>query len=326
MKLNKSSSYVLIAILHGYTTGAQIADFLQTMEVRTIQRALARLLELSLVVQSGPSNAPSYAANYPAIFTLNLEEKILTDESRPVSIFNYALLEWLKDLPTNKVEEYVGTTVPQSFKMMSARDLEYLTIELSWKSSALEGNTYSLLDTQLLLTEGIRAKNRTEFETQMILNHKNAVDFIIRNRDIFGGTITFAAIEELHKIIAYNIGIDTGVRRRIVKISASNYTPPESPHKIREAAEKILHIINVQQNPFTKSLLALSLIPYLQIFEDGNKRTGRLLANAILMSTVGYGFSLRKVQARDLALAYLAFYEFNSLARLRKILQTELLK
>lgn len=326
MKLNKSSSYVLIALLRGYTTSAAIADFLQTMEVRTIQRALARLLELSLVAQSGPSNDPSYAINYPALLALKLDEKILTDENRPASIFNYELLDWLKSLSTDGVEKYIGAEKLQSTQTMSPRDLEHLTIELSWKSSALEGNTYSLLDTQLLLTEGIRAKDRTEFETQMILNHKNAIEFIVHNRDIFGGTITFAAVEELHKTIAYNLGIDTGVRKRIVKISASNYTPPETPHKIREAADTILRIINAQQNPFTKSLLALSLMPYLQTFEDGNKRTGRMLANAILISTVGRGFSLRKVEARDLALAYLAFYEFNSLAELQKILQNELTK
>lgn len=324
MKLNKSSSYVLIALLRGHTTSAMIADFLQHMDIRTIQRALARLLELSLITGSGPSNDPTYAVSYPHALTLKLDEKILIDEQRPESIFNYNLLDWLTSLTSTDMEQYIGSHTFQTTVPMPARELEHLTVELSWKSSALEGNTYSLLDTQLLITEGIRAKNRTEFETQMILNHKNAIQFIVENRDVFGGDITFAAVEELHKIIAHNLGIDTGVRKRIVKISASNYTPPETPHKIREAADAILRVINAQQNPFTKSLLALSLMPYLQTFEDGNKRTGRMLANAILISTVNRGFSLRKVEARDLALAYLAFYEFSSLSGLRKILQEQL--
>jgi Fic family protein len=77
-------------------------------------------------------------------------------------------------------------------------------------------------------------------------------------------------------------------------------------------------------NPYIKSLLALALIPYLQIFEDGNKRTGRMLANAILISTIARGFSLRKVSAKELATAYLAFYELNSLLGLHKILNAEL--
>lgn len=70
-----------------------------------------------------------------------------------------------------------------------------------------------MLDTLLLLTEGIKPKNRTEFETQMILNHKNAVAFIVENPEEFSGTIRFAAVEELHRIIGDNLGIDNGVRK-----------------------------------------------------------------------------------------------------------------
>jgi len=89
-------------------------------------------------------------------------------------------------------------------------------------------------------------------------------------------------------------------------------------------ASYILEVINRAPDTFHKSLFALGLVPYLQIFEDGNKRTGRMLANAILISIVGRGFSLRKVSARELALAYLAFYEFNSLQPLSRILHAEL--
>lgn len=209
-------------------------------------------------------------------------------------------------------------------KSISAKELEYLTIELSWESSALEGNSYTLLDTQLLLSEGLKAKNRTEFETQMILNHKNAISFIVEHKDLFSDAITFRTVEELHRIIGYNLGINSGVRKRVVKISASNYTPPSSPHQLREYADKILGIINRTSNPYTKALLVLALVPYLQTFEDGNKRTGRMLANAILISTIGTGFSLRTVSARELALAYLSFYEFNSIRHLGEILSAEL--
>jgi len=207
---------------------------------------------------------------------------------------------------------------------MTPKELEHLTIELSWKSSALEGNTYTLLDTQLLIMEGIKAKNRTEFETQMILNHKNAIAFIVENKELFNRNIKFSTIEELHRIISSNLGIENGIRKRLVRITASNYEPLSNPHQLREKADDILEIINKSENPFMKSLLALSLLPYLQAFEDGNKRTGRMLANAILISSVGKGFSLRKTDTRKLALAYLSFYEFNSINSLSKILQTEL--
>jgi Fic family protein len=207
---------------------------------------------------------------------------------------------------------------------MSAKDLEHLTIELSWKSSSLEGNTYTLLDTQLLLVEGIKAKNKTDFETQMILNHKNAIAFIIENPELFSNDVLFSTVEELHRIIGNNLGIEAGIRKKLVRISASNYVPLANPYQLKEAMQTVLAVIGRSKSPFVRALLALSLVPYLQAFEDGNKRTGRMLANAILISTVHRGFSLRKAEARRLALAYLSFYEFNSMHALSKILKSEL--
>jgi Fic family protein len=180
------------------------------------------------------------------------------------------------------------------------------------------------LDAQLLLTEGLRPKNRTDFETQMILNHKEAVSFMMTNLDLFQHTISFATLEELHKIIGKNLGIEPGVRKKLVGITASNYTPLANPHQLREEADKILSIISRATQPYSRALLALALIPYLQVFEDGNKRTGRMLANALLLASAGRGFSLRKTDARSLAIAYLGFYEFSSLQNLDAILKTEL--
>jgi Fic family protein len=175
-----------------------------------------------------------------------------------------------------------------------------------------------------LLLEGIKAKNRTEFETQMILNHKNALAFIIENKDLFGNNIRFRTIEDLHRIIGNNLGIGSGIRKQLVRITESNYEPLSNPHQLRENADNILEIINKNPSPYIKALLALALVPYLQIFEDGNKRTGRMLANAILINFINRGFSLRKTDTRSLAIAYLAFYEFNSISALSKVLQTEL--
>ena len=120
------------------------------------------------------------------------------------------------------------------------------------------------------------------------------------------------------------MGIQSGIRKRIVKISASNYQPLTIPAKLKESAETALLVINKQANPFIKALLAFSLLPYLQVFEDGNKRIGRLLANAILIHAIGGGVSLKNVDAKRLALAYLSLYEFNSLEALAKILKAEM--
>lgn len=331
MKLNKHSSYVLIHLLNGNNTAAAIAKHMAGTDIRSIQRALTRLVELELAVKHGPRNKPHYKVNYTQLLDSAIPEGLLEDQARPQSMFHNDLLSWLMaTLKSNPgfLEDMTASVskTPTSDQSMTAKELEYLTVELSWKSSALEGNTYTLLDTQLLLTEGVRAKNRTEFETQMILNHKNAIAFIIENPELFSKNLKFSTLEALHGIIGNNLGIGKGVRKRLIRISASNYVPTANPHQLREYADAALDIINQVAEPTVKALLALALIPYLQIFEDGNKRTGRLLANGILISTTNEGFSLRNVSARQLAMAYLAIYEFNSLRPIAQILNNELAK
>lgn len=326
MKLNKTTAHVLVLLLNGAETAAVIAEQLADHDIRSVQRGLTRLTDLHVVRRSGPSNNPTYEIRYEQLLSLAIPDKILEDEDRPASRFNHELIDWLLDhVAADGLDQFTGLAGRQEKSSApSLRDLEYLTVELSWKSSALEGNTYTLLDTQLLLLEGVKAPNRTSFETQMVLNHKDAIKFIVEHQELFSGDITFAAVEELHRIISYNLGIQSGIRQRLVRIGASNYTPLASPQQLREKADLVLAVINRAADPGLKSLLALGLIPYLQLFEDGNKRTGRMLANAILISTIGKGFSLRSVSARDLSLAYLAFYEFNSLDRLARILKAEL--
>lgn len=328
MKLSKSSSYALIEILNGSTDVASISEKIASRDVRSIQRAVQRLVEFKLISKRGPSNNPSYSCNFAESLRAEIPEKIFDDEERPRSIFRFNLIDWLNALSAIELDGLFSevTNLSLDKQEMSKKDLEHLTVELSWKSSALEGNTYSLLDTQLLLTEGVRAKNRTEFETQMILNHKDALVFITENPELFNNSLEFKTIEQLHRIIGNNLGIDKGVRKKIVRITASNYEPLANPQQLREQADTILSIINKSNNPYTRSLFALTLVPYLQIFEDGNKRTGRMLANALLITSINRGFSLRKVDARQLALAYLKFYELSSMQSIYKIFRSELKK
>lgn len=328
MAINKSSSYVLLNILAGHNTAATIAKEMTSVDIRSVQRSLTKLVELGLIERNGTNN-PNYSIVYKNLINTLIPDKLVEDEARPESTLNSKLINWLKTIPESELElilKYDNESLKYKAtgEKMTAKELEYLTVELSWKSSALEGNTYTLLDTQLLLLEGVKAKNRTEFETQMVLNHKNAISFIIENKELFEHEIKYSTVEELHRIISNNLGIESGVRKRAVKISASNYTPITNPHQLKEYAEEILMVISSIKNPALRALLALALVPYLQAFEDGNKRTGRMLANAILISSLSQGFSLRKITARQLALAYLTFYELNSLRELSRLLASEL--
>ena len=325
MKLSKNVSFVLIHLLNGANSAAKIAEQMPAVTLRSIQRALVRLTEGGLIERHGVTN-PCYSLNYGKLTKQPINPALLENNRRPGSSFNFALLEWLLSGDNQDLAAifFTGELSTSSHQEMTKRELAYLTVELSWKSSALEGNTYSLLDTELLLIQGVQAKNKTSFETQMIFNHKTAIEYIIEHPELFTGEITFAAVEEIHKHIIYNLGIDSGIRKRGVKISASNYEPLAIAAKLRECATSILSAINQQRQPCAKALIALSFMPYLQPFEDGNKRIGRMLANAILIHSAGCGMSLRNVDAKQLALAYLSFYEFNSLDALAKILKAEL--
>ena len=325
MKLNKNTSFVLMHLLGGATAAVEIAERMLTVSLRSIQRALVRLSEAGLIQRHGLTD-PRYSINYERILQQQINTNLFEDINRPETSFNFGLVDWLS---TNGPQALVSVLPDKELPLakpqkMTNRELEHLTVELSWKSSALEGNTYSLLDTELLLTEGVKAKNKTNFETQMVLNHKAALEFIVEHPDLFTEEISFATIEEIHRHISDNLQIAPGIRKRIVKISASNYHPLVQPAKLQESTETALSIISRQTNPLRKALLALALVPYLQPFEDGNKRMGRMLANAILIHSVGRGISLRTTDAKQLALAYLSFYEFNSLQALAAILKAEL--
>ena len=322
MRLNKSESYAIVAVLSGAHSAESVQQKISTVTLRTVQRSLHSLVQKGLITKSGPNKAPMYRPYYPSVLVGDIQEVRILDERRSETGFHFEFLDWLEGSEADvEVLPHADIT---NMASMSRKDLQHLTVELSWKSSSLEGNTYTLLDTELLLNENVRAKGKTAFETQMVLNHKAAIDFILKNKDLFSGTITFPAVEQLHRMIGQNLDFDLGVRKRLVRITSSQYIPMRDPHKIRETFDRILSVISAQPNPYSRALLAMSLVPYLQGFEDGNKRTGRLLANAILISTLGRGFSLRGVEARELAIAYISFYEFNSLHRLNAILQREL--
>lgn len=322
MKLNKNASFTLIHLLNGASSAAEIAEKMPTLTLRSVQRSLVRLDDIGLADRHGVNN-PRYSLNYEKIVSQPIRPSLLENDDCPASGFNFALLGWLLNNGDGLAGLLPAETPAPSSQPMTKRELEHLLVELSWRSSALEGNTYSLLDTELLLTQGVRAKNKTSFETQMVLNHKAAIEFIFENPGLFAGNLAFATVEEIHRRLIHNLGIEAGIRQRVVKITASNYEPLAIPAKLREHADSILVAINKQNDPLAKALIAFAFMPYLQPFEDGNKRVGRLLANAILVHSIGRGFSLRSVDAKQLALAYLSFYEFNSLEALAKILRSE---
>lgn len=198
------------------------------------------------------------------------------------------------------------------------KEFERITIELSWKSSKLEGNTYSLLDTEALILEHREAEGHDKKEAVMILNHKKALDYILANREKFK-TISLRTIEDVHRLLVEGLEVNHGIRTRAVGITGTAYRPLDNAHQIREALEKVSAVINTTQGVWSKAFLSLLFIAYIQPFEDGNKRTSRLLANACLISHDVCPMSFRSIDEAEYKKAVILFYELHNASLLKKL-------
>ena len=196
--------------------------------------------------------------------------------------------------------------------------MERFVIELSWKSSKIEGNTYSLLETEALIKEARKAAGHSDEEAQMILNHKKAFDIIVENKQDFK-KLSLKNIFDIHQALTEKMGVTKGVRKNQVGITGTKYHPLASSWQLREALEKLVKEINALKHPFEKAFLAVSGISYIQAFGDGNKRTARLLANAVLLAHDWAPLSYRNVDEIEYKQAMLLFYEQHNLYHLKRI-------
>ena len=198
------------------------------------------------------------------------------------------------------------------------REMARLGIDLSWKSSQIEGNTYSLLETERLLRESKTADGKTKEEAMRLLNHKDALLFVLDNPD-FLQTLTIGSIEDIHSLLTKELSVDKGLRHRRVGITGTNYRPLDNEFQIREAMRDMCDLINSRSNVFEKALLALLLLSYIQPFMDGNKRVARLTSNAVLIAHGYCPLSFRSVESIDYKKAMLIFYEQNNISAFKKI-------
>jgi Fic family protein len=297
----------------------------------TISRDLSELVKFGLLKRTGTGPSTKYTINTKALLLLpvNINDyfKVNTDDRKIVNKFNLNIFDDLKnielfDKQTTLDLENLQATFKSNYKQLSPtiikKEIERVTIELSWKSSAIEGNTYTLLDTENLLKEGILAKGKQKSEAIMLLNHKHAIDYIFKYSDEFK-QISLSKIEHLHQLMTENLEIRPNIRKTIVGITGTKYQPLDNQFQIKESLEKLCILINSTKNIFTKSLLSILLISYIQPFEDGNKRTGRILGNAILLANNYFPLPLRNVNENVYRESTLLFYEQNNLSEFIKM-------
>lgn len=203
-----------------------------------------------------------------------------------------------------------------------ARDiLNRLLIDLSWASSRLEGNTYSRLDTQRLIDFGQAAEGKDPLETQMILNHKDAIELLVNEADL----VDFApyTIYSLHALLSDGLLADRSacgrIRHRPVDIGGSVYLPMAMPKRLEELFKIILTMAKEIRDPFEQAFFVMVHLPYLQPFEDVNKRVSRLAANIPLIRHNLCPLSFIDVPERAYVEAMLGVYELNRIELLRDV-------
>jgi Fic family protein len=332
MSISQRQQQIMSLLISGNTTLPQLAalPFFQDVTERTLQRDLNELIEQGFVERTGEARAVSYEVTDVGRISIELSgdllEVLFANEDRRVLGYDFSRLDVLAKQPlfsaaeTKQLDEY-NATFKKKLQTASVdiirRERERITIELSWKSSQFEGNTYSLLETETLLKEGMPAKGKTQEETTMVINHKKALDFSEKHKNVFAGKLQVQAVIELHKLLAEGLS-GYGLRERLVGITGSIYKPLENKFQLEDELKRLCDVINNKPSVYEKALLAFTYICYLQPFNDGNKRTGRILANAILYAHDSFPLSLRAVEVNTYKLAILAFYELGILGNVKK--------
>lgn len=197
--------------------------------------------------------------------------------------------------------------------------LDRLLVDLSWASSRLEGNTYSLLDTQRLIQFGEAAEGKDAFETQMILNHKAAIEFMVDQANELA--FDRQTVLNLHALLSDNLLPDPvaggRLRRIAVGIHDSVYHPLELPPLIEEYFQQVVDSAAAIHNPFEQAFFAMVHLLYLQPFEDVNKRVSRLAANIPFIRGNLSPLSFIDVPERAYVEGLLGVYELNRVDLLR---------
>jgi len=342
---------ILIA-LKQFSKGASIEEIQKAanldIDTRQFQRRLNALIDVGQINRTGKSRGTKYhqlsvekiensVFNSKFVFSISKEgEEIIrqvssSEEKRTSVSYNKNFLESYKPnvdfyLSSEQRENLrkigrIGDNSIQEAGTYAKQILQKLLIDLSWNSSRLEGNTYSLLETEELIEFGKEADNKSAMEAQMILNHKEAIEFIVQSADEIG--YNRYTILNLHALLANNLLPDPAAPGRLRKIPVgikkSVYTPTAIPQVIEEMFELILQKAREIIDPFEQAFFIMVHLPYLQPFEDVNKRTSRIAMNIAFNYHNLSPLSFIDVSHELYIQGLLGVYELNRIELLRDI-------
>ncbi len=347
----------IVTALTRFSNGATSDEIQQSAGLalipRTMQRRLEKLESSGKIRSSGQTSGRLY---YP-VKTYAAESTVtIVSEPQPpakpqlspaaLDIQRKVTLPFARRKPVGYNRDFLKNYQPNKTFYLTAKEREYLKekgqtptlsqpagtfarqilnrllIDLAWNSSRLEGNTYSLLDTDRLLKGGTPATEKSAAETQMILNHKDAIEFLVENAD---DTIGFNryTITSLHALLSNNLLADPGAPGRLrtfgVGITGSAYTPEATPQLIEEAFTLLLKKAAAIKDPFEQAFFAMVQLPYLQPFDDVNKRVSRLAANIPLNRHNLAPLSFTAVPQDLYVSGLLGVYELNRVDLLKEL-------
>ncbi len=329
----------------GGASAAQIAEALVNPGARrTLQYRLRALVDAGRLRLSGDGRAARYhlggeavpQAEAADIVPLSPEgQALLAYVRQPVAMrqpvgYDRAFLDSYRPNETyyltQEHRDHLATVGKPQIEAAAAgtyakQILNRLLIDLAWNSSRLEGNTYSLLDTRRLLDFGEAAEGRGPLEAQMILNHKDAIEFLVANADDIG--FNRYTILNLHALLANNLLADPAavgrLRHIIVGIDGSAFHPLEVPGLIEECFDQLLATAAAINDPFEQAFFVMVQLPYLQPFDDVNKRVSRLAANMPMIRANLAPLSFTDVPGDLYTRATLGVYERNDVTLLRDV-------
>ncbi len=355
-KKSKKEIEDLAEIVKSHPYGISIDDLLHLINdvtpKRTIQYRLSKLVKSGILRIEGAGRNSKYYINQviehnqkpenvetiKTTFTipLSLEGKEARNQiSAPIQLRQHVSYQrkFLDSYEPNKTFYLPQSTTEKLFKLGAGTEkgrpagtyarkiYQRLLIDLSWNSSRLEGNTYSLLETERLLEDGEEASGKNRMDTLMILNHKAAIEFIVDMAEEVN--INRYTILNIHGLLSHDLLMDPKacgrLRTRPVKIEKSVYHPVEVPQLIEEYFQLIIQKATAIKNPFEQSFFLMVHLPYLQPFLDVNKRVSRLAGNIPFIRENLSPLSFVDVPESDYVQGLLAIYELNRFELFRDV-------
>lgn len=338
---------VLLEVIGRFPEGASLEEIMLAIDPktsrRTLQRWLAALVKDKELTPTGQARSRRYKLlTSPFVITpeklsFPLSQAAASIEANVTQPIQARLSvsynkEFLEDYQPNNTY-YLPKELRDKLLEMGNEDGRYpagtyarqifhrLLIDLSWNSSRLEGNTYSLLETERLLDLGKAAVGKDLRETQMILNHKAAIEFLINSAEEIG--VNRFTILNLHTLLSDNLMPDPTACGRLrnisVGISHSTYKPSAIPQVIEECFDLLISKAATIEDPFEQAFFLIVHIPYLQAFDDVNKRTSRLAANIPLIRNNLCPLSFIDVPEQMYINGLLGVYELNRMELLRDV-------